>query len=346
MNLRPRPPDRGVALILVMMVVVFLAILAGGLAFSMRVETRLAHNTALEPDLQWLGRSGVELARWVLAQQLTIPNEPYDALNQFWAGGSGWTNEIWTGISLENNKLGQGQFSVKIMDLERRFNINAADEVVLNQALVVMAVDAADAARIVDAILDWRDPDNKPRLSGAESDDYLALERPHLCKDGPIDDLSELLLIRGITPQMYWGAAAGSLAARPFSGGRSARFRPEAEITYPVGFVELFGTLGNRQININTATPQALQLIPGIDETIAALIVSKRAEFPFHNVGELINVGIPPQAAAQLSRYCSVRSATFEVQVDAQLNQHKRRFTALLRRNHPRDVQVLSFHGS
>jgi general secretion pathway protein K len=337
-------PERGIALILVMLVVVFLAILAGGFAFSMRVETRLAHNTSLEPDLLWLGRSGVELARWVLAQQLTIPNEPFDSLDQFWAGGSGWTNEIWTGISLVNNKLGQGEYSVRITDLERKFNINAADEAVLHQAFALLTVDAADAAGLADAILDWRDPDDDSRMSGAESRDYLGLDRPYLCKNGPIDDLSELLLIRGITPNMFWGAAAGGMTARSWSGGRSSRFRAAEDISYPVGFVELFGTIGNRQININTASPLALQLIPGIDENVAGLIVSKRAEFPFHNPGELINVGIPPQFASQLSRYCSVRSMTFEVQVDAQLNQYKRRFTAVLRRNNPRDIQVLSFY--
>ncbi len=344
MKIKFRQGERGIALIIVMMVIVFLAILAGGFAYSMRVETRLAHNMALEPDLEWLGRSGVEFARWVLAQQMTIPTEPYDSLDQFWAGGSGSTNEIWAGLSLENNKLGTGEFTVKIVDMDRKFNINAADEAVLQQAMSLMGMDVADTAGISEAILDWRDPDDEPRLNGAESRDYLGLDRPYLCKSGPIDDLSELLLIRGITPNMYWGSMSVGSVARPLHVVRSSRFRQTEELSYPVGFFELFTPISGRQININTASEMALQMIPGINENIAGLIVSKRAEFPFHNVGELINVGLPPQIAGQLSRYCGVRSTTFEVQVDAQIGLYRRRFSALVRRNSPRDVQVLNFY--
>jgi len=41
--------------------------------------------------MEWLGRSGVELARYVLAQQLNIPSESgYDALDQKMGGRMGW----------------------------------------------------------------------------------------------------------------------------------------------------------------------------------------------------------------------------------------------------------------
>jgi len=82
--LHPRRPA-GIALIIVMVVILVLAALAGGFAYSMKVETTLARNASYDHDLEWLGRSGVELARYVLAQQL----EPCDALNQKWAGGPG-----------------------------------------------------------------------------------------------------------------------------------------------------------------------------------------------------------------------------------------------------------------
>ena len=53
----------------------------------MKVETRLAQNANSEQQMLWLGRSGVELARYVLSQH--PPNEPFDSLNQRWAGGPG-----------------------------------------------------------------------------------------------------------------------------------------------------------------------------------------------------------------------------------------------------------------
>ncbi|MBI3192749.1 MAG: hypothetical protein HYZ36_08795, partial [Pedosphaera parvula] len=66
MTIRTSHSRQGIALILVMMVIFVLGILAGGFAYSMKVETKLARNAGDESELEWLGRSGVELARYVL----------------------------------------------------------------------------------------------------------------------------------------------------------------------------------------------------------------------------------------------------------------------------------------
>src|SRR5262245_62521011 len=92
----------GIALIIVMISIFVLTILAGGFAYSMKVETRLALNANSETELEWLGRSGIEKARWILAEQLKIPQEPYDGLDQVWAGGPG-------GIGTSNSALAQVQ---------------------------------------------------------------------------------------------------------------------------------------------------------------------------------------------------------------------------------------------
>ncbi|HRZ94744.1 MAG TPA: type II secretion system protein GspK, partial [Candidatus Paceibacterota bacterium] len=65
---------------------------------------------------------------------------------------------------------------------------------------------------------------------------------------------------------------------------------------------------------------------------------------PFRNPGELINVpGMGPQMVAQMARYFTVRSGTFEVQVEARIGSYRRLYTGLLRRNNPRDIQLLYF---
>ncbi|MCX6881604.1 MAG: hypothetical protein NTV12_03710, partial [Verrucomicrobia bacterium] len=72
--LTPRK-DRGIAIIIVMIVIVVLSVLAGGFAYTMKVETKLARNSSYESDMEFLGRSGVELGRYVLAMQLGLPGE-------------------------------------------------------------------------------------------------------------------------------------------------------------------------------------------------------------------------------------------------------------------------------
>ena len=58
---------------------------------------------------------------------------------------------------------------------------------------------------IADAILDFLDDDDEPREFGLESDYYTSLGNPYRCKNGPLDSLDELLLVRGVTPQLLFG---------------------------------------------------------------------------------------------------------------------------------------------
>lgn len=58
---------------------------------------------------------------------------------------------------------------------------------------------------IAAAILDWIDDDDDTRTYGAESDYYETLESPYSAKNGPLESLDELLLVRDITPEMLYG---------------------------------------------------------------------------------------------------------------------------------------------
>ena len=339
-----------------MMVIIVLGIMAAGFAYSMKVETTLAKNAGADPELELLARSGVELARYVLGQQLNIPSEAgFDALDQKWAGGPGGTNQLLADVSLENNELGRGRYSVKIIDLERKVNINYANRTVLERAMELLGVDLIESSTIVDSIEDWRDRNQNPQINGAESDYYLSLPKPYYAKDGPIDDLSELLLVRGVTPAIYGGPGRTDRASETLRAP-VASYPPDAGGTVSsAGLFDLFNTIGRMQVNINTASKEVLQLLPGIDESLAAGITRKRAgldgvegtedDTPFHSPGELINVpGMMPQFVQQIQRFCGIRSFTFEVQVDAEIDKYKRRLIATLIRTGPRSVQILNMH--
>lgn len=61
---------------------------------------------------------------------------------------------------------------------------------------------------IADAIVDWMDTDDTPRTNGAENSTYQGFSSPYRCKNGPLDSLEELLLVRGVTPQLLFGSDA------------------------------------------------------------------------------------------------------------------------------------------
>ena len=363
MKISFRKNSAGIALIIVMIAVAVFSALAAALAFSMKVETKLAFKSDNEQQMLWLGRSGVEYARWILSEEASIAGQPYDALNQIWAGGPGGpaeTNSVLAGISLDNYeirnlKTGEllGTVSLKIIDLERKANINTASTPELQQALTLMGVDADDISVVSDSIQDWRSPPAPPRVAGAESDYYQSLTPPYNAKNAPIDDLSELLLIKGVTPEMYYGGSPSNspAAKHPKLGfGTSPGEAPD----YPFGLKDVFTPVSSGKININTADTNALQMIPGVDITIADTIVQQRAgpdgvegtddDTPFRSVNQLATTGLNAQAVQQLGRYCTVRSSTFAVQVTAKIGDSTRVFHAILYRNTGTDIQVLGFY--
>jgi general secretion pathway protein K len=354
---RQKNSRSAIALIVVMIAIAVFSILAAAFAFSMKVETRLAQNADNEQQLLWLGRSGVEYARWILSQEASIASEPYDSLNQIWAGGPGGpgeTNSPLAGISMDNFPVGDGTISIKIIDLERKANINTADTAMLQQTLTLMGVDADDISVVSDSIQDWRSPPAPPRVAGAENDYYQSLTPPYYAKNAPIDDLSELLLVKGVTPEMYWGGSSTNHAPANFQHPKlGLDTAPGQTPDYPFGLADVFTPVSSGRININTADINVLQMLPGVDTNTAAAIIQQRAgpdgadgtedDTPFRNVNQLTGL-VPPQARASLNNYCTVRSSTFEVHITAHIGDSSRDFTAILYRNTATDIQVLRFY--
>ncbi len=350
-----RSKANAIAMIMVLIVITVLGILAGGFAYSMKVETHLARLASFETDFEWMGRSGVELARMVLGKQFeNRTSEPYDSLKQKWAGGPGNTNEAIAAISLDNVPLGPGSFSVRIVDAERKFNINVANPDVLRQAMTLIGVDAGLSPTIADSILDWIDRDNDEHLSGAESDYYMSLDPPYVAKNGWVDDMSELLLLKGIqdNPAILWGGSPDDYLLPAFQARDHYALKSQEQISYPVGLNDLFTPLSNGRININTAPIGTLQLL--LDTNIASAVIAHRAgldgqdgtidDIPFSNVGELINVGVPSLVAQQMGQFFGVQSSVFEVFVDCNIGGFRREYVAVIYRMNQRDIRVLSMY--
>ncbi len=360
----------------VMGFIVVLIVLAAGFAANMKVEGILARKAGAQSEVEWLCRSGVELSKYILSQQMANAQEPYDSLNQSWAGGPGSTNgfnPLLDSINLTNSAWGDGdgsvlsmlypeedpgegvRCSIEIVDLERKFNINrAAEDAIgrfpLEMTFELMGIDVSSIPYLVDAVKDWRDEDDSARVNGVESDYYEPLG--YVAKNGPIDDLKELLLIKDITPKMYWGNSTNQLAGTTMTS--AVREEEEEEPDYPIGLVDLFTPISVGYININTASMEVLQLLPGMDLNRASFIMDMRVgldgidgtvdDEPFTNIQELRNVpGFQSaEALANAGRFLSVRSATFEVTVEAEMRGLQRTLVAVVSRpSNPKDIKIL-----
>lgn len=358
---------QGIALMIVMIVILTLTGVVGVFAYKMKVETRLAQNNNYDSELEWIGRGGIEWARWAVGQQ---PPPGPSHLNQFWSLGHSPEpdvnsnikqdiNDIFADSSLTDIPFGENaKATVTIADMERKWNINAladprrAQPLIIQQALNNMGLtDASLASTITESILDWVDPSDNHHFNGAKNDYYLGLDPPYYCKQGFIDDISELLLIKGIreNPEIYYGTAPPNMSAYDIHDPNVFR-RGKERPSYPFGLKDVFttmggGSMGPDKININTADAAALQMIPEVDERGAQAIIRARADGPIQG-GTLDprNIpGLPP--AAQIQTYCAVFSRYFEVTVDAHIGAYSHTYHAVisLTRN-PKDPQVVKFY--
>jgi len=100
-----------------------------------------------------------------------------------------------------------------VTDEGSKLNINALIQLdpsgeLLAAALTKLAEVTSNpllTAEVIDAIVDWVDPDEDARTNGAENSYYLAAPGEYRAKNGPLNSLDELLLVRGVTPQLLYG---------------------------------------------------------------------------------------------------------------------------------------------
>ena len=171
-----------------------------------------------------------------------------------------------------------------------------------------------------------------------------------MCQNAFIDDLRELLLIKDITPEMYWGTAENSLAA-----GAEPTVVDEGEesLNYAYALVDLFTPISLGYININTANEEVLQLVPlpgdpmgycGVNSEHARdwmASTERRMMSRLTTYSSCSKCRVLLKTAANAARFMSVRSSTFEVRVTAEVRKQQRTLAAVLQRKNPKDIKIL-----
>lgn len=213
---------RGFILIIVLIVVAALSLSAYSFSDVMLAQSEAAHMSGYQLQAQSLAASGVESVRAFLM---------VDSATQAEAGGLYDNPAEFQAINVvaDADAEWQGNFSVlaPMLDAEGfpagiRFGLeNESGRVNLN-ALPLIEEQAAALGlenvgrdllmalpgmneEIADAILDWIDEDDEPREYGAELEYYSALSPAYAPKNGPLETVEELLLVRDVTPALLFG---------------------------------------------------------------------------------------------------------------------------------------------
>ena len=304
--------DEGVALLLTLLFIALLTVLVVEYVYETQVETSVVAASLNDFEALTAAKSAVNTGLSMLVSDaLTMPGEAvegststqssssseaisggvaYDSLDEPWAYG------------VPFQELNNAVMECSISDEFGKLNLNAlfrrgarsqtseespessepeydemeeADES-LDLTLQYLFEERGAEGDVVDAILDWIDSDDDTRPNGAESDYYQSLSKPYSCKNGPISSVEELLLIRGITPELYFGD-------------------PELE---QVPLSELLTVNGHRtgKINLNTAPYELLLALgeaigmPGLAE----IAIEERELSPFLSQEDIEARGVVP----------------------------------------------------
>ncbi len=244
----------GSVLILSLWVLMFLSILAIAVGAYVDAGVGLAARMRSRTTAYCMARAGVEKAMFETA----CDTNDWDALIEPWGN-----NEK----VFRNAAIGEGYFSVYcarmtgsggiatnygVIDEESKINVNKASHGLLKAFLEVAGgADSLAAAEIASAICDWRDENDEPLTGGAENSYYRSLSNPYPCHNGEFQSLNELLLVKGVEPELF------------------RRLEPHAT---------LYGT---GKVNVNTADPVVLKSVAvscgggngGMADSLAAKIV-------------------------------------------------------------------------
>ncbi len=307
-TVQPVRNERGIALILVLLVVGALSALLLDLNYTTRVNLHLAENFRDQTRASFLARGTLEAAIALLLEDENFdfddPGSPEDAI---WATPNvheeeGGTIQIKMAIHDEDGKI-------SINDIKHLFHKDSAQT---NQ-LTPLAQNIKDILalddNVMDSIQDWIDKDDEVFNFGAESDYYQSLEPPYEIRNGKLWHLTELFQIQGIDDRIFFGGTED----------------------IPVGLSDVFTDIGGddkkRKINVNTAPYEVLAALS--DAGFADEVDSLRPIESITDLKELNGYGTLPK---NIQEMLDVKSEYFSVDTKVKVNQIVKSVHAVLKR--------------
>ncbi len=297
---------RGSALLIALWTIALLALLVMTFTFDIFLETKLTVYSRCRRKAEDLAFSGISVAEMLLDRQRAVTgNETEDVT----------TADKWYAASLLLSRgssatvtvpLGEGAIHLTISPEPGKRNVNKLTDEDWEGVLKVGNIPQEYWPGLIDSFNDWIDPDSLPRADGAETTDYYGtLTKPYKARNGSVDTVRELLLVKGFGEALL-------------SGGVLNPDSPADQQISVSGIQDMLTTYGDGLVNVNAADRRVLMTLPGVDELVANAIIEERTvgiaesnDSSFKDVGDLM-IRVPGLDAAIQSRV-TTRSAYFRV---------------------------------
>ena len=268
----------GSALIVVLWVIGLLGMLVASFAFEARIEARLTSYYRNRTKADYLARSGLEIAELIMGKSEGLAGSEVDeekaATDEWYMYAKRLSDgvEVLVEHDLAKEDVGEGIIRVKITPEPALINVNmlTADKGEQSDRRWERILEVGDIpeemwAELIDSFYDWTDKDDAPRPDGAESDDYYGnLDNPYMARNGPLDTVGELRMIKGFTKAVIYGGALD---------GEGLFEDQKIQVS---GIADMLTTYGDGRINVNAASRRVLMTLPEMDDNLIDLIEEER----------------------------------------------------------------------
>jgi len=249
----PKAGDSGSALLAVLWVSAALAAIALSLSTTVLGETDRA-STALDGlRSYYLASGGIQRATYEMFW--STRQQPEKRL-------------IPQGANHVDYTFPAGNVHVEILSETGKLNVNSATPEELYRLCAALGMDAERAREIALAIVDWR-TFVPPEQGGALDQYYLSLTPSFRPRHASLEEIEELLLVKGITPDIFYGTYV------PSEDTSGPRLLPRQGL---IDCLSVFGARG--VVDANSAPPAVLAAV-GLPPDAIAAIVERRRIAPF-----------------------------------------------------------------
>jgi len=260
---------------MVLWIITILTVVVLEFSFAMRTEVNITKNFKEELQLYNIAQGGVQRA----IAELILKHDPrVQQLKKTMKTEEGAPEEKdWVPDGRPYAlQFDQGECELRIMSEAGKININTVSEAMLRKLIGNLGLESEKRDVVVDSILDWRDPDDFLRINGAENDFYQSLKEPYRCKNANLDSIDELLLVRGVTPELFYGKKGKGAG----EDGMNAS---------DVGLKEVFSVYApGEQVDINSVSLPVLRAALGLPIGVSKAILKAREEREFQHQQDLL----------------------------------------------------------
>ncbi|OYW15918.1 MAG: hypothetical protein B7Z55_14555, partial [Planctomycetales bacterium 12-60-4] len=292
---------RGTLLIIVLVVVVLLTLAAANYSAWMTTELEATAIAASDVQARMLADSGADYVATLLANRGEVGSENLQHNPAMFLGvgvvdgDTPRTRGRFTIIAPVEQDESATRVRYGLMDESAKLNLNLLDKLDLEdeESRNLLLGLPGMTEEIADAIRDWIDADDTTRENGAESDYYESQSLGYGAKNGPLETIDELLLVRDVTPELLYGEDAnrnGLLDPNENDGNASPPY-DNADGVLQLGWIAYLTTVsreanlradGTAKIDVNNGILSDLydQLEEEFDEDVAKFIIAFRMSGP------------------------------------------------------------------